>query len=373
VPTPTPAPEFRRLQKGDSGEDVARLQKRLIELGYMDGEVSGVFDDATVLAIERYQRQNMYAINGRATSLLQREILGDKAQRYIPKATATPKPTVTPKPTPKPTATPKSTPRVTPLPYNSIGSYTGGYKTYASSTRSNNNPPVDSSKAMDGKLNTAWNSHERSSGVDFEISVTNGREYMIGGVRIAPGYWRDSEVFYGNARPKEVAIYCDGAYVTTATLSSSKDYQLVWFDEPVVGTKITIRINSSYRDAGAYYDTCISEIELVGPYGQSLNPDYIDDWGSSVRKLRESVERGIILYNGSRGMEVVGLQLLLRDGFGVLSGNVDGSFGPGTERAVIELANRMKEAMPDCEPMSQGVVDEAYWSNLLRYMEIIGG
>ncbi|MBO4884579.1 MAG: hypothetical protein J5602_04640, partial [Clostridia bacterium] len=56
-------------------------------------------------------------------------------------------------------------------------------------------------------------------------------------------------------------------------------------------------------------------------------------------------------------------------GFGVLDGAVDGSFGRGTEAAVTLLADRMREALPGCEPMVSGTVNAAYWRNMLAYMD----
>ena len=43
-------------RKGDSGEKVTWIQTRLIELEYLEGDPSGVFDDATEEALQRFQR-----------------------------------------------------------------------------------------------------------------------------------------------------------------------------------------------------------------------------------------------------------------------------------------------------------------------------
>ena len=70
-------------------------------------------------------------------------------------------------------------------------------------------------------------------------------------------------------------------------------------------------------------------------------------------------------------MAVVGLQLLRKEGFGILGGNVDGSFGNGTKTAVQTLAGRMESALPACEPMTDGIVDAAFWRNMLEYMKTL--
>jgi len=53
------------LRPGDSGEAVEELQMALIEIGYMDGEPSGEYDDATAAAVSRLQRDFRLARDGR--------------------------------------------------------------------------------------------------------------------------------------------------------------------------------------------------------------------------------------------------------------------------------------------------------------------
>ena len=89
-----------------------------------------------------------------------------------------------------------------------------------------------------------------------------------------------------------------------------------------------------------------------------------------MRRAAEAALSGTIV-RGSYGFQVIGLQLLLREGFGVLDGAVDGSFGRGTETAVNELADRMRAALPNCESMISGTVNAAYWRNMLAYMDWI--
>ena len=121
---------------------------------------------------------------------------------------------------------------------------------------------------------------------------------------------------------------------------------------------------------GLYKDCCVTEIELLGANGQILSPECLGDWGRTVRAAADQAQSGRI-EKGSRGMAAAGLQLLLKEGFGVLEGNVDGSFGEGTKAAVQTLAGRMMQALPYCEPMTDGVVDAAFWRNMLEYMRII--
>ena len=41
------------LRPGDSGDEVAAIQRKLIELEYMEGEATGEYDEATEAAVRR--------------------------------------------------------------------------------------------------------------------------------------------------------------------------------------------------------------------------------------------------------------------------------------------------------------------------------
>ncbi|MBR4726683.1 MAG: hypothetical protein IK080_02215 [Clostridia bacterium] len=248
---------------------------------------------------------------------------------------------------------------------DSISRYTGRYSASASSVRPNNTPPVNAGCAIDHSLSSAWNSYDAIAGQWLEISVQDGRRYQIGGFRIAPGYW--TKAFYDNSLPGTVDIYCDNGYVTTVYIQNAWSYQTFLFDAPVTTSFIRLNIRSGYQ-LGQYADCCITEVELLGPEGGTLHSAALDDWGYSVRRAAEAALGGSIV-RGNYGFQVIGLQLLLREGFGVLNGAVDGSFGRGTEAAVNLLADRMREALPGCEPMVSGTVNAAYWRNMLAYMD----
>ncbi len=62
----------RSLGGGDSGDDVVCLQRSLIEAGYMSGTPSGVYDNATAVAVEKLQTErNLFVdgLTGRETAL----------------------------------------------------------------------------------------------------------------------------------------------------------------------------------------------------------------------------------------------------------------------------------------------------------------
>ncbi|MBD3882530.1 peptidoglycan-binding protein [Phormidium tenue FACHB-886] len=52
------------VRVGDSGEQIAELQRRLTDLGYYNGSISGTFDRPTEEAIQRFQRDNGLPADG---------------------------------------------------------------------------------------------------------------------------------------------------------------------------------------------------------------------------------------------------------------------------------------------------------------------
>ena len=60
-------PQYVELKAGDTGAVVTSLQERLIELGYLGGESSGTFDQATVEAVKLYQTTAKLEVTGIAT------------------------------------------------------------------------------------------------------------------------------------------------------------------------------------------------------------------------------------------------------------------------------------------------------------------
>ena len=71
------------LKKGDTGEDVTKLQERLMELGYLEGEVSGVFDDETEAALMAFQRRDGLLATGMADRITWNELFAENAPRKI--------------------------------------------------------------------------------------------------------------------------------------------------------------------------------------------------------------------------------------------------------------------------------------------------
>ncbi len=126
TPTLTPPPvellpansRYDILEFQNSGNDVRKLQRRLIELGYMpEGSADGAYGYQTYNAVRDFQRVNGLSADGVAgpatlTNLYENPaILPNPAS--VAAVTATPAPTVAPLPTMEPGAVPESTPMPT--------------------------------------------------------------------------------------------------------------------------------------------------------------------------------------------------------------------------------------------------------------------
>ena len=96
------APEYSgyiTLQRGDSNDRVAALQRRLRDLNYYDANITGNFGSVTQAAIELFQRTAGLDVTGVATVETQQLLFSEDAPAYV-EPTPTPVPTVTPTPAP---------------------------------------------------------------------------------------------------------------------------------------------------------------------------------------------------------------------------------------------------------------------------------
>lgn len=72
TPTPTPAPvitpnkAYPILRRGSKGEDVRKLQQRLMELGFLNGNIDGSFGSQTYSAVLAFQKANGLTRDGEA-------------------------------------------------------------------------------------------------------------------------------------------------------------------------------------------------------------------------------------------------------------------------------------------------------------------
>ena len=66
------------LRPGDQGEEVKKIQQKLIELEYLQGEATGVFDEATEAAVRRFQRDHSLLETGMVDNITRRLLEEEK-------------------------------------------------------------------------------------------------------------------------------------------------------------------------------------------------------------------------------------------------------------------------------------------------------
>ncbi|MEG1890415.1 MAG: peptidoglycan-binding protein [Clostridia bacterium] len=93
-PDNTPTPTALLLRAGSAGDEVKRLQQRLLDLGYYSGEVDGQYGQGTAEAIKRFQNQHNLLSDGIAGDNTRSILYGEKADPYIPTPTPSPMPEV---------------------------------------------------------------------------------------------------------------------------------------------------------------------------------------------------------------------------------------------------------------------------------------
>ena len=83
------------LELNSKGDDVAALQKRLQELGYYVGNITGKYDSATRQAEKQFEKRNNLENDGVASQADQQVLFSNAA---VPKMTAAPKNEASPAP-----------------------------------------------------------------------------------------------------------------------------------------------------------------------------------------------------------------------------------------------------------------------------------
>ena len=66
TPAPLPQASYTPLFMGDRGEEVKRLQEKLIELGYLTGKADGIYGKNTRQAVTAFQENNDLPVSGNA-------------------------------------------------------------------------------------------------------------------------------------------------------------------------------------------------------------------------------------------------------------------------------------------------------------------
>ena len=86
IPASNTAASYTRLEPGDTGDDVTRLQNRLIQLGYLTGTADGRYGTQTQNAIKLFQKALGISQTGIANVSLQERLFSINAPVYSPSA-----------------------------------------------------------------------------------------------------------------------------------------------------------------------------------------------------------------------------------------------------------------------------------------------
>ncbi len=107
-PTITPNMGYRTVQWQDRGSGVLKVQKKLIELGYLaEGEDDGAYGSKTTAAVRRFQKANGLSVDGIAGQATQTRLFEDP--NVVPYSPPSAAPTPAPE-TPAPSAAPTASP-----------------------------------------------------------------------------------------------------------------------------------------------------------------------------------------------------------------------------------------------------------------------
>ena len=305
------------------------------------------------------------SLNSPNTSYSAEEIIKGSAQASLVFAWATPTPDITPIPTPIPTMAPTPVPDV-----DGVDVYAGHYTLGRSSVRKGNDFDVRAEKAVDGNLGTAWNAHDKGKGEWISFMMPSGKSCRMAGFRIVNGYIKNNKAYTENTRIRTLDLYCDGVYIQSFTLSDDRAMQTFWLSQPVTGREFRMEASDVYSGS-AYRDLSITEVELLGTNNEDFHTRDLSGWGRAVDLMAQKLYDGGTLQRGSYGYDVMGLQVLLDRGFGLLQDVADGSFGGNTEAALNALMAQMRDSNvgASLEPMRDGVADAAFLRNLQLYIQ----
>ena len=313
VPSLTPEPFVytKKLEYGDNGALVEKLQSRLLELGFYNAKVSGGYYKVTRSAVRAFQEHNGLTADGVAGRQTQELLFSGDA---VP-ASATPRPSPTPTPTRYTLMVDVTNQIVRAYTYDENGAYTVLVREMICSTGTEKNPTplgttiMPSKRARWGYFPT-WDSHAQyltridsanafhsvlySAADESTLSVKSfnalGTPASHGCVRL---YVSDAKWIYDNCAAGTIITVYEGEYDPEYTMTLRRE------------------LNTE----------TLRERDLPAP---TPTPVYSrENWPTAYRTLSR----------GREGEDVYMLQMRLRE-LGYYSGTVTGGYYGGTIKAV---------------------------------------
>ncbi len=303
APTPTPTAEptvsFPSLQKGDKGDAVVSLQARLRQLGYYSGEIDGIYGNATVNAVKKFEGAYGAPLTGVATSSMQKYLYADDARAYSSQ---------TPTPTPSMYST---------LSYGSYG---------------------DDVARLQNRLKQLNYFSDSADGYYGESTVNAVRAYEARYDRAPTGvatialqkhlFSNEAKSYSADYQPSaEYTVLSEGSYGTNVYALQSRLIELNYMTGSPDGY-YGASTSQAVRAFEAAYSRTQTGIASVTMQETLYSPNAIKN--TLTKPAGGTYSR---LKNGDKGDDVAKLQQRLIE-LGYLSGNVDGYFGAGTEKAV---------------------------------------
>lgn len=313
----TPAPQqeaftyTRKLQYGDNGELVEKLQSRLLELGFYEARVSGGYYQITRSAVRAFQKHNGLAVDGVAGRQTQELLFSNEA---VP-ASATPRPSPTPEPTKYTLMVDVANQITRAYTYDENGEYTVLVREMICSTGTAKNPTplgttiMPSSRARWGYFPT-WDSHAQ-----YLTRIDSANAFH--------------SVLYTEADERTLAVSSFEALGTPASHGCVRLYvsDAKWiYDNCAAGTIITVyegEYDPEYTMTlrRSLNEETLRERSLPEP---TPTPEYSpENWPTEYRTL----------YRGKEGEDVFMLQMRLAE-LGYYHGTITGGYYGGTIEAV---------------------------------------
>lgn len=311
IPNPT-------IREGGKGEAVFRLQNRLKELGYYEGELNSVFDKTTIAAWKMFEGRNGLTADGEVSAEDQNMLYGATA---LDASVVIPEPTIAP-----PTRT---------LRYGDagedvkgvqnrlteLGFYTGTISgTYSRSTE-------DAVKAF-----------QKKSGLEADGvlgAITRSALYGQYAVSLKPTATPAPDAAYEPITKENVIIIRSGTIGNVVLRLQTRLQELGYYTSRLDGVYLTDDIEAVRAFQKA------SGLKVDGKAGYDTQTALYSE--NAVRADRNAVQEEVAkqqtLRYGSEGEEVKKLQNRLIT-LGYLSGKADGIYGKNTKAAVKEFQKK---------------------------------
>lgn len=119
---------------------------------------------------------------------------------------------------------------------------------------------------VDAQLQTCWVEGLLGSGIGEWIKVPLTQEIKLKKIGVSIGYDKNENLFYNNNRIKTLKISSNNSFLMNYTFDDNRGLQYITFKNPISVSSLTFEIIDIYKGK-KYDDTCLSEIEIWGIYG----------------------------------------------------------------------------------------------------------